>query len=449
MAFILSSLTCLLLGGMLYSLKPRSNNIRKREGYLIVTLSWIIICLLGSLPFILQIENIGIINGIFESFSGFTTTGASIFTDVESLPKGILFWRRLTQWIGGMGIIVFTIAIFPLLGVGGVELFVAESPGPTSDKIHPRIKSVAIRLWLIYFGLTFLLCCILYFFSGMSFFDALNHSLTTLSTGGFSTRNTGIGYFGPECQYPIMLFMTIGGINFTILYYLLKRKFRRAFQSEEFKYYLLFLGLVIAIISVVLFFSLGLPLEKAFRDAAFQVISLVTTTGYVTTDYTSWSNTLTLTCFLLLFIGGSAGSTAGGIKIIRHLVLLKNSVLEYLRLLHPHAYIRLKIDHTVVQGRIITHILVFLLSYTLLFIVGALIMMSLLENDPEPFLTSIGSVAASLANVGPGIGSVGPVNTYTHLPDSGKMLLTFFMVVGRLEVFTVLILFTPYFWRIK
>jgi trk system potassium uptake protein TrkH len=448
-AFVSSCLICLGIGSALFSLNPKSKNIRKREGYLIVALSWIAICLLGALPYLFQIEDLGIINGIFESSSGFTTTGASIFNDVESLPEGILFWRSLTQWIGGMGIIVFTIAIFPLLGVGGVELFVAESPGPTSDKIHPRIKSVAIRLWLIYLGLTLLLCSILFLFSGMNFFDSINHALTTLSTGGFSTKNSSIAFFGPECQYPIMLFMVIGGVNFTILYYLLKRKFKRAFQSEEFKYYLLFLFLVITAFTLILYYSKDIGLEKSFRDSAFQIISLVTTTGYITTDYTAWNNTLTLVCFLLLFIGGSAGSTAGGIKIVRHLVLLKNSILEYVRLLHPNAYIRLKIDHTVVNGRIITHILVFLLSYTLLFIIGSLIMMTLLENDPNPFLTSIGSVATSLANVGPAIGSVGPIDTFGHLPGAGKLLLTFLMIVGRLELFTVLILFTPYFWRTK
>ncbi len=448
-SFLISSTICLGLGGLLSLLiKPDLSKIRKREGYLIVGFSWIAMCLLGALPYFILLPDISLINSIFESSSGFTTTGATIFNDVERLPHGLLFWRSLTQWIGGMGIIVFTVAIFPLLGIGGVELFVAESPGPQSDKIHPRIKEVAKRLWLIYVSLTATLCCILYFVSGLSFFDAINHAMTTMSTGGFSTKNASIAHFdSPWCQYPILIFMIIGGMNYTVIYYLLKRRFKRAWRSEEFKTYLSLIAILILIVMTALNFNVDGSIERAFRNAAFQIVSLITTTGYITSDYTSWNNVSTMIFFVLLFIGACAGSTSGGVKIIRHLVFFKTGVLEFKRLLHPRAYVRLKVDGALVPGRISTHILVFLLFYLLLFILGSVILMMLVDPVNQPFTTSIGAVATCLGNVGPAIGSVGPINNFAHLPDAAKLLLSFFMVIGRLEVFTILIILTPFFWK--
>jgi trk system potassium uptake protein TrkH len=448
-SFLLSSGICLGLGSFLsFFIKPDLSKIRKREGYLIVALSWISMCLIGALPYIIYHPEMTIVNSIFESSSGFTTTGASIFDDIESLPHGLLFWRSLTQWIGGMGIIVFTVAIFPLLGIGGVELFVAESPGPQSDKIHPRIKEVAKRLWLIYVGLTLTLFGILFFVSGMDFFDSMNHAMTTMSTGGFSTKNDSIAHFtSPWVQYPILIFMLIGGMNYTVIYYLFKRRFKRAWRSDEFKTYLGLVAVFIFMVMAMLAFQVNGSIEQAFRESAFQVISVITTTGFVTADYTSWGNGPTFIMFVLLFLGACAGSTSGGIKIIRHLVFFKTGLLEFKRLLHPRAYIRLKIDGGVVPGRISTHILVFLLFYLILFVAGSIILALIVDPTNKPFLTSIGSVATCLGNVGPAIGSVGPVNNFSHIPDAGKLFLSFLMVIGRLEVFTILIILTPYFWK--
>ena len=448
-SFLISSGICLVLGSLLsFYVKPELSKIRKREGYLIVAFSWLSMCLLGALPYFIHHQDMTLVDSIFESSSGFTTTGATIMNDIESLPHGLLFWRSLTQWIGGMGIIVFTVAIFPLLGIGGVELFVAEAPGPQSDKIHPRIKEVAKRLWLIYVSLTALLCGILYFIGNMNFFDAVNHALTTMSTGGFSTKNDSIAHFDSAfVQYPILIFMFIGGMNYTVIYYLLKGRIRRVWRSQEFKTYLTLVLLFALAVAGIIYTHIDSTAERAFRDAAFQVVSVITTTGYITADYTSWHNTTAIIFFVLLFLGACAGSTSGGIKIIRHLVFFKTGILEFKRLLHPRAYVRLKVDGTIVAGRISTHILVFLLFYLILFIIGSVFMMSIVDPVDSPFLTSIGSVATCLGNVGPAIGSVGPVDNFAHLPGVGKMVLSFFMVIGRLEVFTILIILTPYFWK--
>ena len=447
MCFFLSSLITMAIGASLVWIKSPNKSIRKREGYLIVGLGWIAMCLVGALPYLIH-HDISISEAIFESTSGFTTTGATIFEDIESLSYGTLFWRSLTQWIGGMGIIVFTIAIFPLLGIGGVELFVAESPGPQSDKIHPRIKEVAKRLWLIYVGLTVFLFFILHFLGDMKIFDAINHAMTTMSTGGFSTKNASIAHFAsPWVEYPILIFMFIGGMNYTIIYFLFKGKFRRAWKSDEFRFYLLLVSILIVIVSLMVYNVTSFSLEEAFRNSAFQIVSVITTTGYVTVDYTAWNGSLTMVFFMLLFMGACAGSTSGGIKVIRHLVFFKNSVLEFKRLLHPAAFIRLKVDGNVINGKIITHILVFLLCYLILFVFGSLIMSWILADDPTPFLSSIGSTATCIGNVGPAIGSVGPMDNFAHIPAVGKMFLAFLMIIGRLEVFTVLIILTPYFWK--
>jgi trk system potassium uptake protein TrkH len=346
-----------------------------------------------------------------------------------------------------MGIIVLTVAIFPLLGIGGVELFVAEAPGPTSDKIHPRIKETAKRLWFIYLGLTSTLIVLL-FLNGMAFYDALNHGLTTMATGGFSTKNASIAYFNdPTIQYILALFMFIAGINYTVIYFGFKGKFKKVWNSDEFRSYLyLVIGLII-LVTLVVFGMRGSEFERSFREATFQIISIITTTGYVSADYTAWAPVLTLLFFILFFIGACAGSTSGGIKIIRHLVIIKNSFLELKRLLHPKAIIRIKIDKKVVTPRVMTHIQVFLLFYLILFALGSLVMTIILSDFEQPFLTSIGAVATSLGNVGPAIGQLGPMDNFASVPIAGKWVLTILMLLGRLELFTILILFTPYFWR--
>lgn len=416
--------------------------VRKREGYLIVAAGWVVMVLAGMLPYLLSGVIPGLADAFFETMSGMTTTGASVLTDIEIQPKGILYWRSLTQWIGGMGIIVLTVAIFPLLGIGGIELFVAEAPGPTSDKLHPRISETAKRLWLIYVGLTALLCIILWI-EGMNFYEAVNHALTTMATGGFSTRNSSMAAFGPTIQYTVIFFMLLAGTNYTVLYLSLKRRWSEVWQSEELKAYLTIIGVLVVGITAGVHATGKFPWEQSFRDSLFQIISLITTTGFVSADYTQYSNALTFVFFVLLFMGACAGSTSGGIKLVRHLVFFKNSGLEFRRLLHPSAIVPLRMNGEVVRGRVITHVYTFLLLYLFIFVIGTIVL-SLLGLD---FETALGAMATSLGNVGPGIGEVGPVDNFAWLSSPVKLFLSFVMLLGRLELFTILVLFAPYFWR--
>lgn len=442
----LAGVTSMAVGGGLFLVKnPRGIPIRKREGYLIVALSWLAMVLAGMLPYLYSGMIPNVPDALFETVSGMTTTGASVLTDIEIQPRGLLYWRSLTQWIGGMGIIVLTVAIFPLLGIGGIELFAAEAPGPTSDKLHPRISETAKRLWLIYVGLTGLLGILLVIF-GMSPYEAVNHALTTMATGGFSTRNASAAAFGPSIQYILILFMFLAGVNYTVLYLSLKRRWADVWKSDELKGYIgVIVVLAIFCTSQVYYVTGGNDLEAAFRDSLFQIVSLITTTGFVSADYTSWSTSLTLIFFVLLFLGACAGSTAGGIKLIRHLVFFKNSYLEFKRIIHPSAIVPLRVNQEIVPGRIITHIFNFLLLYLLVFVFGSVVLAAMGLD----FMTSIGAMATCLGNVGPGIGSVGPVDNFAWLSGGVKVFLSFIMIVGRLEIFTVLVLFTPFFWRLN
>ncbi|RZS97414.1 TrkH family potassium uptake protein [Cecembia calidifontis] len=443
-ALLQSSLITFTVGSlMFFSFSRQDQNIRKREGYLIVSVSWLLMCIFGMLPYLLSDMSFGISDAVFETISGLTTTGATVINDIEASPKGILFWRSMTQWIGGLGIIVLTVAIFPLLGIGGIELFVAESPGPTSDKLHPRIQETAKRLWYVYLGLT-ILAGILYYVGGMTFYDAVNHALTTLATGGFSTKNASLAYYtSPFIQYTAIIFMILAGTNFTVIYFGLTGKFSRAWRSDEFRTYISVLLILSLCLSGPVFYYSGQDIEKSFRDTLFQVVSLVTTTGFVTADYTSYHSGLTMVFFMLLFFGASAGSTSGGIKFIRHLTFFKNSWLEFKRIVHPRAVVPLKINGERVTGKIITHIMNFLLIYLMIFTIGSIIV-SLMGYD---LLTSFGAVATSLGNVGPAIGKVGPMDNFAFFDPATKIFLSFIMLLGRLELFTILVLFTPYFWR--
>lgn len=444
-AFVQSALVTFLIGAGLWSYKFRSSaEINKREGYIIVCASWVALAILGSLPFIFSHHINSFADAFFETVSGITTTGATIITDIEIVDPSILLWRSLTQWIGGMGIIVLTVALFPLLGIAGIELFVAEAPGPTSDKIHPRIKDTARTLWFIYLGLTGLLFVLLKI-EGMSWFDAFNHALTTMATGGFSTKNASVAAFqSPVIEYTIIVFMFLAGTNYSIIYFGLRGRFMKIWNNEEWRMYMIVTGLAVVLLTIGLYnSSLDMGWEESFRAVLFQVVSIITTTGFVTYDYMSWGHAFGLIFFILLFVGACAGSTSGGIKLIRHLVFMRNSILEFKRILHPRGLIRLKINKVLVAPRILTHILVFLLAYMFLFIAGA-VSLALLGVD---FLSAIGASATCLGNVGPGIGTVGPVNNFAHLPDMAKYILSFLMICGRLEIFTVLVLFTPYFWR--
>ncbi len=443
-SFIYSSLTAISLGVILWLYRFRSSaELNKREGYIIVVSAWLGVSIIGALPYLFDNTISALDDALFESISGFTTTGASIITDIEAVPSSILLWRSLTQWIGGMGIIVLTVAIFPLLGIAGIELFVAESPGPTSDRIHPRIKDTARTLWYIYFGLSIVLMLLLWI-GGMTGFDAINHGLTTMATGGFSTKNNSIAHYDSAfIQYVIVVFMIFAGTNFTILYYALRGKFRKVYENEEWRMYMTIIAIVAILGTLLLQYNIGQGWEKSFRDVLFNGVSLITTTGFVTTDYTLWGPSLFMIFFILLFSGACAGSTSGGIKLIRHLVFMRNSLLEFKRLLHPRALIRLKINKELVAPRIMTHILVFLLVYLFLFSMGSFLLASLGLD----FETSIGAAATSMGNVGPAIGTVGPVDNFAHFPAAAKMICGFLMICGRLELFTVVILFTPYFWR--
>ena len=444
LSFIYSGTIAFGVGAFLWiSMANSKKTIRKREGYLIVALSWIVMSIIGTMPYLFSGYIPHLVDALFESISGFTTTGASILSDIESMPYGILFWRSISQWIGGMGIIVLTVALFPLLGIGGVELFVAESSGTASDKLHPRIRETAKRLWLIYIGLTVLLTGLL-ILEGMTFFDAINHSFATMSSGGFSTKNASMAYFSdPIIQYTITFFMFTAGVNFTLIYFGLKWRLKKIWESDEFRAYVFVILLFVFFITIKVAYIAEMPLEKAFRDSLFQVVSIITTTGFITADYTVWSPGLTMIFFIMMFLGASAGSTSGGIKLIRHLVFFKNSILEFKRLIHPNAIVPLKLNGTTVSGRILIHIIIFLLLYMILFVIGS-ILMSIMGYD---FMTSVGLVATSLGNVGPGLGGVGPVDNFGWLGDGAKLLSAFLMLLGRLELFTILVLFTPYFWK--
>jgi trk system potassium uptake protein TrkH len=431
--------------------------LHKREGYIIVTLGWMILTFTGTLPYLFTGTIPNFVDAIFETISGYSTTGASIVNDIEALPNGILFWRSATHWIGGMGIIVLTIAILPLLGIGGMQLFMAEAPGPSTDKMHPRITQTAKRLWLIYVSLTlseFFLLKI----AGMTWFDAINHAMATMSTGGFSTKNESMAYWNhmPVIQYIVIAFMFIAGTNFILTYFALKGKIRRIFQNEEFKYY--FFGIIsmtIVLTFIIQFFqtpglesTIDHPMpwgsfESAFRHAGFQVVSVITTTGFVSADYTTWNSLATMLIFSFFFIGGSAGSTSGGVKIVRHIIMIKNSFLEFKKLLHPNAIIPVRYDNKGVSRIIVFNILSFFVLYMLIFISSA-IALSFMGLDYE---SAIGAAASSLGNVGPALGSLSPVDNYAHLTPAAKLFCSFLMLIGRLELFTVLILFTPFFWK--
>ncbi len=443
--FLWSALVCILIGGLFITTNYKAEkNIGKREGYIIVSMVWIVFSFFGLLPFYLSGAIPSFTDAFFETMSGFTTTGSSILNNIESLPHGILFWRSIIQWLGGMGIIVLSLAILPLLGVGGMQLFVAEVPGPVPDKLSPRIADTAKRLWVIYVMYTIVEALLLWA-GGMTLFDAICHSFTTMATGGYSTKQASVAFYDSAfIQYVIIIFMFIAGANFTLSYTALHGKMRKVFKDEEFRYYLGFVILVSLLVGGVLYFTGDVNnVEKAFRDALFQVVSLITTTGYATADYLAWFPTLSIIMFMLMFIGGSAGSTGGGIKVVRIVLLLKNAYFELKRLIHPNAVIPVRFNSKAVSATVITNVLAFIVIYML--VVGiSMIIMSFMGYDLN---TSLGAVATCIGNIGPGLGEVGPAANFAHIPDFGKWFLSFLMLMGRLEIFTVVLLFSPYFWK--
>ncbi len=426
-----------------FSTRKAKLEVTKRDGYVIVTSGWLAFSFFGTLPFVLTGSIPGFTNAFFETISGFTTTGASVLNNIEELSHGVLFWRSLTQWLGGMGIIVLTLVILPVLGIGGMQLFAAEVPGPMPDKLHPRVKETAKRLWSIY--VIFTLAEVLLLWIGpMDLFDAVCHALTTMATGGYSTKQSSIAYWdSPYVHYVITVFMFLAGVNFTLSYFGFHLRFRKVWQNEEFRYYLGFIFVFTLLIAAGLFFSSNRGAEESFRTALFQVVSIITTTGYATDDYLLWMPALTTVIFVLMFFGGSAGSTGGGPKIMRIMILIKNSTQELKRLIHPNAVIPVRMNKIAVDNVVVTNVLAFLAFYVVIAVVS-MVVMSLLGND---FETSIGAVAATLGNIGPGIGNVGPAANFNDIAVAGKWFLSFLMLVGRLELFTVLVLFSPAFWK--
>ncbi len=417
--------------------------VARRDGYVIVTAGWLIFSFFGTLPFILTGSIPNFTNAFFETISGFTTTGASILNNIEDLSHGVLFWRSLTQWLGGMGIIVLTLVVLPVLGIGGMQLFAAEVPGPTPDKLHPRVKETAKRLWSIY--LIFTGAEILLLWIGpMNLFDSICHSLTTMATGGYSTKQASIGYWdSPYIHYVIILFMFLAGTNFTLSYFGFHFQFKKIRKNEEFKFYIGIVLVVTLLIAAGLYITSDKGLEQSIRDSLFQVVSIITTTGFATDDYLLWKPVLFVLIFLLMFVGGSAGSTGGGPKVIRVMILLKNSTQELKRLIHPNAVIPVRLNKIAVSNEVVANVLAFLAFYIVIAL-GSVVVMSALGND---FETSLGAVAATLGNIGPGIGDVGPASNFNEIADAGKWFLSFLMLVGRLELFTVIVLFAPAFWK--
>ncbi len=443
-ALLLSGFLTLVSGFTAYytTRKHDYRDIGKKEGYLIVTLIYISISFFGSLPFYLSGYIPNFSDAFFESTSGIATTGATILRDIEFLPKGLLFWRSMTHWIGGMGIIVLTLAILPILGVGGMQLFVAEVPGTTPSRLHPRITQTAKRLWGIYAGLTLILSALL-FLGGMGVFDSINHAFSTVATGGFSTKNDSIAGFSPFIQYVIILFMILGATSFSLHYFVLKGQFNRVLNNEEFLFFIKLMGVFTLFFFAVLMIVNQAGVEYTFRKSLFQVVSIVTTTGFTTTDYMEWEGFLWFFLFLLMFTGGCIGSTAGGIKMIRVLVLLKNTRLEFRRLLHPMAVIPVRVNKKSIPQEIIHNFLAFFLLYMILFMIGAA-SMTMFGMD---FTSAIGASAATLGNIGPAIANVGPIDSYADIPNPAKWMLSFYMILGRLEMFTVLLLLSPSFYK--
>ncbi len=414
-----------------------------REGFLTVTLSWISLAFFGALPFMFSGSIPGLTDAYFETMSGFTTTGASILTDIEVVPKSLLLWRNMTQWLGGMGVIAIAVAVFPFLGVGGAQLFKAEVPGPTKDRISPRISATAKILWWVYliFTVAQTICLML---GGLNFFEALCVTFGTMATGGYAPLNASIAaYPSPYVQYVIIFFMLIAGTNFNLHYWALKGRPGHYFRNPEFR---LFYGIVLIstfLIIAIRFIRGSAFSEELVRGCLFQAVSIVTTTGFVTENYELWPFATQFILLLLMFVGGCGSSTGGAIKNVRIYVLFKYLASELKKLFHPRGVFPVKMAGKLVPENIVSNIVAFIALYMLLFVAGVLTMTFLGLNID----TAVGAVAATLGNVGPGIGSVGPTENYAHIPATGKWVLSFLMMAGRLEIYTVLVLFTPRFWR--
>lgn len=434
---------CIGLALFLLFRSTENSVISHREGMAIVALGWIAAGLVGALPFHFGQTFHSFVDAFFESVSGFSTTGASVLTDIEAVPRGILMWRSLTHWLGGMGIIVLSLAILPFLGVGGMQLYKAEVPSPVPDKLRPRIRDTALVLWKVYLLFSVLETALL-MFGGMDLFDGLCHTFGTMATGGFSTKNASIGYYNSlYIDAVITVFMLIAGINFTLHYFALLGKPLAMLKDPEFQF---FGGIVVVFVAVStssVFVAVYESFGESFRYAAFQVVSIVTTTGYATADYELWPALPQCLLLFCMFLGASAGSTGGGMKCMRIMVLIKHGYRELLRLIHPRAVTPVKLGRRIVPDDVIKSVWGFFIIYLGLFILASFLLAAMHVD----VITSFAAVAACIGNIGPGLGSVGPTENYSHMPALGKWLLTLCMLLGRLEIYTVIVLFVPEFWR--
>jgi trk system potassium uptake protein TrkH len=421
----------------------KAETISQREGMAIVAFGWTFVGLFGALPFYLSGDYFTFVDAVFESVSGFTTTGASILTNIEAVSKGLLFWRSFIQWLGGMGIIVLSIAILPFLGVGGMQLYKAEVPSPVPDKLRPRIRETASVLWKVY-ALISLAEVVLLMFGGMNLYDALCHTFTTMPTGGFSTRNASIAHYNSvyfDCV--IIFFMLLAGINFALHYQMLRGKTLAFWQDSECRFFLGAVVLLTLAVSLNIFGTVYQTIGEALRYGAFQVVSIVTTTGFATADYEKWPAMSQLILLLCMFLGASAGSTGGGMKCLRIMLCFKYCYKELFSLIHPHSVSHIKIGGKPVPDDVMRSVLGFLALYMGLFALSSV----LLAGLGVDFTTAFAAVAATIGNIGPGFGMVGPVDNYVQIPVLGKWLLIWCMLLGRLEIFSVIILVVPEFWR--
>ena len=423
--------------------KGAEKHLSRRDGYVIVSVAWVAFSFFGMFPFILSGAATNPADAFFETMSGFTSTGATILNNIDSLPHGIIFWRALTQLFGGLGIVFFTIAVLPIFGLGGLQVFAAEASGPTHDKVHPRIGITAKWIWTFYAGLNGLLI-ILLMFGGMDLFDSACHAFATTSTGGFSTKQASVEFYNsPYIEYVIGIFMFVSGINFSLYLLLINKKVKKVIRDDELKFYFLSVLFFTLFIAVWLYYSTPMGAEECFRKSFFQVSSLHTSTGFVTTDYMTWAPILWGMLTITMIIGACAGSTTGGMKCIRVLILSKIARNEFRHILHPNAVLPVRVNKQNISPTIQSTVLAFTFIYAFILIASTLAMMGMGVG----VLESLGTVVSSMGNMGPGLGLCGPAYSWSALPDAGKWLLSFLMLIGRLELFTVLLLFSPDFWK--
>ena len=440
-AILIAAGLCLLIGLPITRKKPSNSVFYTREGFVTVALCWITISVMGSLPFIISGAIPNPIDALFETVSGFTTTGASILADVEVVPKCLIFWRSFTHWIGGMGILVFLLAFIPMSGGYHMNLMKAESPGPSVEKLFPTVQSTAKALYKMYLFLT-VLQVILLLIGRMPLFDALTITFGTAGTGGFGVHNNSAAGYSPYCQYVITLFMILFGVNFSVYFLIMIRRTKRALQSEEIRYYLGIIGICILVIMFNIRHMYP-TLEETFRQAAFQVASIITTTGYSTTDFNYWPELSRNILLLIMFVGACAGSTGGGIKVSRIIVLAKSIRQELIHFIHPRAVTKITVDGKVVSRENVRGIYAFLAVYLLIFVVSVL----LVSLDNLDGMTNISAVASAFNNIGPGLNEVGPLENFGIYSDFSTFVLTLDMLAGRLEIFPLLLLFTPGTWK--